>query len=46
MKKIASLFQRNYDGDHKVRDEIVEGSEWVINGEGLATRKWEVIKTL
>ena len=41
MKKIASLFQRNYDGDHKVRDEVVEGSEWVINGEGSATRKWD-----
>lgn len=39
MKKIVSLFQRNYDGDHLVRDEIVPGAEWVIAGEGIATRK-------
>lgn len=41
MKKIASLFQRNYDSDRKVRDELVPGSEWVANGEGKATRKWD-----
>lgn len=40
MKKITSLFQRNYDGDRKVRDEVTPGAEWVINGEGVATRKW------
>ena len=39
MKKIISLFQRNYDGDHLVRDEIVPGAEWVAAGEGVATRK-------
>lgn len=39
MKKIISLFQRNYDGDRLVRDEIVPGAEWVIAGEGVATRK-------
>lgn len=41
MRKIQSLFQRNYDGDRLVRDEIVPGSEWVVNGEGVATRKWD-----
>ena len=41
MKKIISLFQRNYDGDRLVRDEIVPGAEWVIRGEGIATRKWD-----
>jgi hypothetical protein len=41
MKKIISLFQRNYDGDRLVRDEIVPGAEWVVNGEGIATRKWD-----
>lgn len=41
MKKIQSLFQRNYDGDRLVRDEIVPGSEWVAKGEGVATRKWD-----
>lgn len=41
MKKIVSLFQRNYEGDYKVRNEVVPGAEWVINGEGNATRKWD-----
>jgi len=41
MKKIISLFQRNYEGDRLVRDEVVPGAEWVIEGEGLGTRKWD-----
>lgn len=41
MKKIISLFQRNYDGDRFVRDEVVPGAEWVFAGEGVATRKWD-----
>lgn len=41
MQKIISLFQRNYDGDHLVRNKVVPGAEWVINGEGIATRKWD-----
>ena len=41
MKKIISLFQRNYEGDRLVRNEIVPGAEWVINGEGKATRKFD-----
>lgn len=41
MKKIISLFQRNYDGDKLVRDEIVPGAEWVIAGEGIATVKYD-----
>ena len=41
MKKIISLFCRNYDGDKLVRDEIVPGAEWVLAGEGVATRKWD-----
>lgn len=39
MKKIISLYQRNYDGDRLVRNEIVPGAEWVAAGEGIATRK-------
>jgi polyisoprenoid-binding protein YceI len=39
MKKIPSLFARNFDGDHLVRDEVVPGSEWVTQGEGQATIK-------
>lgn len=41
MRKIISLFQRNYDGDRLVRDEVVPGAEWVLAGEGTATRKWD-----
>lgn len=41
MRKIISLFQRNYDGDRKVRDEVVPGAEWVIQGEVVATRKYD-----
>jgi len=37
MKKIPSVFQR--DGDRLVRDEVVPGCEWVLNGEGVATVK-------
>jgi hypothetical protein len=41
MKKIISLFQRNYDTDRLVRNEVVPGAEWVIAGEGVATRKYD-----
>ena len=41
MKKTLSLFQRNYDGDRLVRDEVVPGAEWVAAGEGVATRKFD-----
>jgi len=41
MKKIISLFQRNYEGDRLVRDEVVPGAEWVLAGEGEATRKFD-----
>ena len=41
MKKIISLFQRNYDTDHLVRDEVVSGAEWVLGGDGVATRKFD-----
>lgn len=41
MKKIISLFCRNYDGDRCVRDEVVPGAEWVIAGEGTPTRKYD-----
>lgn len=41
MKKIISLFKRNYETDHLVRDEVVEGAEWVLAGEGVATRKYD-----
>jgi len=39
MKKIPSLFRRDYDGARLVYDEVVEGGEWVTAGEGRATVK-------
>ena len=39
MKKIISLFVRNYDGDRLVRNEITPGTEWVVAGEGMPTLK-------
>lgn len=39
MKKIISLFARNYEGDRLVRNEVVPGAEWVLSGEGMATEK-------
>jgi len=41
MKKIPSLFKRDYDNTKLVFDEVVPGSEWVLNGEGTPTRKYD-----
>jgi hypothetical protein len=41
MEKIISLFARNYDGDRLVRPEIVPGAEFVIEGKGIASRKYD-----
>ena len=42
MKKIPSLFQRDFEGDRsKVLNTITPGTEWVIKGEGVATIKYD-----
>lgn len=41
MKKIISLFKRDYEGSRQVYNEIVSGAEWVIAGEGVATVKFD-----
>ena len=41
MKKIKTLFCRNYETDRLVRDELVPGTEWVVAGEGVALRKYD-----
>lgn len=41
MKKITTLFARNFDGDRQVRDEVTPGCEWVLAGEGRATPKYD-----
>lgn len=39
MKKIPTLFKRDYEGNRQVFNEVVEGCEWVLAGEGVATEK-------
>ena len=41
MKKIKSLFKRDYNGNHQVYNEVVEGCEWVQRGEGKPTQKFD-----
>ena len=41
MRKIISLFKRDYTGTRLVYNEVVPGAEWVQAGEGVATRKWD-----
>lgn len=41
MRKITSLFKRDYEGTRFVYDEVVPGAEWVLAGEGVATRKFD-----
>lgn len=42
MRKIPTLFERDWDGDRsRVLDRVVPGCEWVAAGEGVATRKYD-----
>ena len=41
MKKIPTLFQRNYETDKLVRNEVTPGCQWVLAGEGIGTRKFD-----
>jgi hypothetical protein len=42
MRKIPTLFVRDWDGDRRyVLPEVTPGCEWVINGEGMPTRKYD-----
>lgn len=41
MNKIPTLYVRDVDDPKQVTDEISEGCEWVLEGEGVATRKWD-----
>ena len=41
MKKIKSLFKRDHVSNGLVKNEVVPGSEWVLNGEGKPTVKWD-----
>jgi hypothetical protein len=39
MQKIVSVFKRDYEGTRQIYNEVVEGAEWVLAGEGVATIK-------
>lgn len=43
MRKIPTLFQRKFEGHHVVGTLpiVTEGMEWVLDGEGIATVKWD-----
>ncbi len=42
MRRMYSVFERDQKGkQYLARDEVVEGSEWVLEGEGRPTRKWD-----
>lgn len=46
MRKMKTLFKREFIKKGKktriiIHDEVQEGCEWVLNGEGKATRKWD-----
>lgn len=42
MEKIATVFVRDWEGDpSRVLDEVTPGCEWVFEGEGVATRKYD-----
>lgn len=42
MKKIPTMFERDWDGDRsRVLPVVAAGCEWVLEGEGIATRKYD-----
>lgn len=43
MRKTPSVFVCDYSkrGETPARDEVTPGCEWVLAGEGVATRKWD-----
>lgn len=42
MKKIPSVFERDWDGDRRrVLPVVVPGCEWALSGEAVATLKWD-----
>ena len=41
MKKIPTLFKRDFTNNGQIIPEYNEGTEWVVNNEGVATRKYD-----
>lgn len=43
MRKMPCLFVRRFDGPRKfeITEQVTPGCEWVLDGEGVATYKWD-----
>ena len=41
MKKIPTLFKRDFTNNGMIMPEYSDGTEWVLAGEGVATRKYD-----
>lgn len=41
MRKIQTLFKRDFSNNGQIMDEYSDGTEWVLAGEGVATRKYD-----
>jgi hypothetical protein len=41
MRKITTLFKRDFSNNGQIIDEYADGVEWVVAGEGIATRKYD-----
>lgn len=41
MKKIPTLFKRDFNNNGQIMPEYSDGTEWVLAGEGKATRKYD-----
>lgn len=41
MKKISTLFKRDFTNNGQIIPEYNDGTEWVVQGEGVATRKYD-----
>lgn len=46
MKKIPTLFKRDFNNNGAIMPEYSDGTEWVLDGEGTATRKYDGICVL
>jgi len=41
MKKIVTLFKRDFNNGGQITNEYSDGTDWVVAGEGKATRKYD-----
>lgn len=46
MRKIPTLFKRDFTNNGVIMPEYTDGTEWVLAGEGVATRKYDGTSTL